>query len=324
MASKISREERLLNLTAVLLDSSRPLSRSDLRERVDGYPPDDASFRRQFERDKDTLREVGIPLSVVEIPFTNFEQGYRIPAEEYYLQGANFTPAELAALHVATMAVQFGNSDEEALWKLGGVGLTDVSSAASGAMFASPISELPSDPSLIHVFGNIQDKRPLAFHYRGGSSERRREVEPWSLYFQRGRWYLTGYDRTAGGERQFRLDRMSELENLEGTNSQPVSVKEGPVVLRPWEIGTSDPVVVEVFVDAESVAPFSSRINADPARSTTLGGEPGSVFELSVRAVEALVTFVLEWLEHAVVLSPEPVRAAMIETLTASADRDDS
>ena len=320
MASRISREERLLNLTAVLLDSPRPLTRDQLRERVEGYPADDQSFRRQFERDKDTLREVGIPLAVADIPYTNFEQGYRIPPDEYYLQGAPFTPAELAALHVATMAVQFGNSDEEALWKLGGVGLTDVSSTAAGAMFASPISELPSDASLLEVFSSIQDRTPLSFDYRGGSSARRREVEPWSLYFQRGRWYLTGFDRTAGGERQFRLDRMSDLESMEGTNVEPVAPRGGSEVLRPWEIGTGEPVTVAVFVAAESVAPFASRVNAPPRRIEQVGERPGSVFELSVRAVDALVTLVLEWLEDAVVLSPPEVRQAVIDTLSATAE----
>lgn len=321
MSTRISRAERLLNLTAVLLDSRRPLTREELRERVDGYPDDDNSFRRQFERDKDTLREVGIPLTVVDVPFSDHEQGYRIPPDEYYLQGAEFTPAELAALHVATMAVQFGNTDEEALWKLGGLGVTDVSEARSGAMFAGPISELPTDAGLLEVFGAIQRHRPLAFDYRSASGNRRREVEPWSLYFQRGRWYLTGFDRTADGERQFRLDRMRGLEQLDDHPTHPIPVRESTVVLRPWEIGTAEPVEVDFFVAERAVVPVSKRVGSEPIRREALGEIDGAVFRLSVRAVDAFVSFTLEWLEDAVVLGPPEVRAAVIETLTASTER---
>ena len=56
--------ERLLNLTAALLHTSRPLTAEEIRERVPGYPDNLVAFRRTFERDKDDLREMGIPLAV--------------------------------------------------------------------------------------------------------------------------------------------------------------------------------------------------------------------------------------------------------------------
>ncbi len=320
MPSRIPRTERLLNLTAVLLDSNRPLTRDELRSKVEGYPDDDNSFRRQFERDKDTLREIGIPLAVLPVPYTDGEQGYRIPPEDYYLQGAEFTPAELAALHVATMAVQFGNSDEEALWKLGGLGITDA--AEVDTLAGGPISELPVDAALLEAFGAIQDRAVVSFEYRGGTARRRREVEPWSLFFQRGRWYLTGFDRTADGERQFRLDRMSDLERTDGGFRHPIRPRQPNAPLRPWEIGTNDPVTVELFV-VDSVAPaVAKRVGAEPARTQSIDGISGVVFELSVRAIDACVSFALEWLEDAAVLSPPAVRNAVVETLRASAGRD--
>ena len=50
--------ERLLNLSAALLAAERPLSAQDIARRVPGYPEDQASFRRAFERDKDDLRHL--------------------------------------------------------------------------------------------------------------------------------------------------------------------------------------------------------------------------------------------------------------------------
>ena len=60
--------ERLLNLTAALLETERPLTADDIHKRIEGYPPAHASFHRAFERDKDDLREMGIPISLIAIP----------------------------------------------------------------------------------------------------------------------------------------------------------------------------------------------------------------------------------------------------------------
>ena len=64
----MSRIERLVNLTAALLAAERPLSADELRSRVPGYPDEKASFRRQFERDKEVLRDLGLPLSMESLP----------------------------------------------------------------------------------------------------------------------------------------------------------------------------------------------------------------------------------------------------------------
>lgn len=317
MASTVDRTERILNLTAILLDTRRPLTRSELREKVEGYPEKDESFRRAFERDKELIREVGIPLETEPVPYSELD-GYRIPPDKYYLQGASFTPAELAALHVATLAVQFGNSDEEALWKLGGLGVTD----ADGVGFESPISELPADSVLLDVFQGIQQKVPLQFEYRKSSGEvTGRTVEPWSLYFQRGRWYLRALDRDAEDSRSFRLDRMENVVALEGTIAEPADLEVQQSVLRPWEIGTTDPVVVELFIADSAVAPVTERVGAPPEHTHVHNGRSGAVFHLQARAVDAAISFALEWLEDAVILGPPEVRAAIVSSLTASADR---
>ncbi|MEK9999630.1 MAG: hypothetical protein VW623_05935, partial [Acidimicrobiaceae bacterium] len=60
--------ERLLNLTAALLHAEIPLTAEELRDRVGGYPDTKATFRRAFERDKDDLRSMGMPLRVEPVP----------------------------------------------------------------------------------------------------------------------------------------------------------------------------------------------------------------------------------------------------------------
>ena len=56
MEASSSRLSRLLNLVAMLSETSTPVSAREIRARVDAdYPEDDSLFRRQFERD--TLME---------------------------------------------------------------------------------------------------------------------------------------------------------------------------------------------------------------------------------------------------------------------------
>ena len=116
--------ERLLNLTAALLDTRRPLSAEEIGRMIPGYPGDPASFRRTFERDKDDLREMGIPVEVVMPQGTdNTRAGYRISPERYYLPDPGLDPDELAALRLAVGAIRVeGSSEGDAFRKLGGAG----------------------------------------------------------------------------------------------------------------------------------------------------------------------------------------------------------
>src|SRR5205823_6317760 len=118
----MDRLERLINLIAALLEAERPLSAEELHQRLPGYAENHAAFRRSFERDKDALREMGIPLALEAVdPSQPHLEGYRIPKDEYYLHDPGLAPDELAALHLAASAVQLeGTRGMEALWKLGG------------------------------------------------------------------------------------------------------------------------------------------------------------------------------------------------------------
>src|SRR5829696_6649765 len=171
--------ERLLNLTALLLETPRPLSAVEIRDRLGVYAAENDAFRRAFERDKDDLRAMGVPLEVQDVPgVVPAVEGYRIPKDRYYLRDPGLTAEELAALRMAASVVQLdGLSAREGLLKLGG---------HVGALF-----------------GAIAARTPVRFTYRGVE----RRVDPYRLDFLRGRWYLTGFDHTRDDERAFRLDR---------------------------------------------------------------------------------------------------------------------
>ena len=104
--------ERLLNLVGMLLETQTPLTFEQIRAALEPYRhqnPDSA--KRMFERDKDVLREYGVPLELVDLDAWGGEQGYVIPKDRYYLPDISFTPEELGALLVAA---QNGGQDPAA------------------------------------------------------------------------------------------------------------------------------------------------------------------------------------------------------------------
>ena len=184
--------ERLLNLTAALLETPRPLTAEEIAEGIFGYPEDKTAFRRAFERDKDALREMGIPIVMAEVAGSDPPQtGYRIPKDQYYIRDPGLEADELAALHLAASAIRLeGVEGTAGLWKLGGVPARPSSTDAPATMAAIPV-----DDRLVSLFGAVGDRRPVTFTYR----DERRTVDPYRLDFHRGRWYVTGFDHARGG-----------------------------------------------------------------------------------------------------------------------------
>src|SRR5262245_35828486 len=122
MADAPSRVERVLNLLALLLDTRRPMSREEVVKAVSGYPTDIAANRRSFERDKEMLRGMGVPITVETLPGEAAEVGYRVLPDEYYLPNLELSDEETAALRVAVNAISLGSASAEgALMKLGGL-----------------------------------------------------------------------------------------------------------------------------------------------------------------------------------------------------------
>ncbi len=296
-----------MNLMAALLEAPRPLSAEELRQRIGGYPAEKASFRRAFERDKDDLREMGIPLSVETVPGVDPPvDGYRIHKEAYYLRDPGLEPDELAALHLAATTIRFdGVSEAQALRKLGGV-------VGDGDQAGPELAALPSDPRLPVLFAAVAERRRCRFRY--GDTDR--EVEPHRLDFRRGRWYLTGFDLVRDADRNFRLDRIDgRVEAGEpGAFAKPDRVRGD---LQPWEMGEEQPTTARLLIDSDQ-AGWALHHLGD--RYVVEQHPDGSVvMELSVTDEAAFRSLVLTFLDHAEVLAPPELRAGIVEWLAAMA-----
>lgn len=301
----MDRAERLLNLVAELRWAERPLPRDELRERVYGDPPDDDAFRRSFERDKEALRAIGVPISVHPIdPYDpTAGEGYRVLKADYELPDPGLEPDELAALHLAASAVRFEDASAgEALRKLGGL-------AGRGA--EAEVVSLPGAEHLSDLFTATAERRTVTFTYKKAP----RTVDPWRIAFRGGRWYVTGYDRDRGGRRSFRLDRFESA-----PEAGPPKAFEAPqgadlVAPKPWEMGEEEPVVAEVLVDA-SQARFAVQEAGEEA-VVDRRADGSVVLQLRVTARSQLRSFVFGFLDHAEVLGPPELRAEIVDSLEA-------
>lgn len=296
--------ERLMTLTATLLWAERPLRADELRERVPGYPESDVAFHRAFERDKDDLRELGIPLRTEPVPFTDPPvDGYSIRRREYELPDPGLDAEELAALHLAATVVRLdGVRGIDGLWKLGG----RVGASSPGEVAVA----LPTTPHLVTVFQGFAERRPLRFRYRDAD----RTVDPYRLDCRFGRWYLTGWDHLREAERNFRVDRIEGEVELGPPDAFERPGRTDPAGLpAPWMLGEDEPVRAELLVDADQASAAVGHVGPDAVEEVRADGSV--VLSLEVRNRAGFRSLVLSFLDHAEVLGPPELRAELVDWL---------
>lgn len=224
-----SKTERLLNLLIALLERQRGYSKEELRSLIQPYreATSEEAFNRLFERDKDDLREMGVPVETFSEE-TFFESDhavarYRIDRKAYRLPELKFTAEETAVLSLASRIWQqasLGSAAARAVRRL------DVHGALAEG--DSPIGIEPrlrtAEPAFDELLKAVLGHYPVSFEYRAAKSTETsvRRVEPWGLGNRFGHWYLSGFDVDRQGQRTFRLSRISSgIRKLSGDVEVP-------------------------------------------------------------------------------------------------------
>ncbi len=212
MADALPPAERLLNLVIALVNTSGRMTKEQIRSSVAGYDRDGSNeaFERMFERDKETLRELGIPVVTVHGPAHGDDAGYRVDLDAYALPPMELSAAQLAVLGLAAELWQDQTLRADAtrgLTKLRVVGATP--SATDAVVGLAPRLH-SAGPALGPLLDAANARQAVTFTYRAASTGEvlRREVEPWRIIASRGGWYLVGLDRGRGAPRVFRLSRI--------------------------------------------------------------------------------------------------------------------
>jgi proteasome accessory factor B len=230
--------ERLLSLVVCLLSAGRYLTASQIREAVPGYPESFDAFKRMFERDKDELRELGIPLETGVSAGFDDEPGYRIPRQAYELPEMRLEPDEAAVLGLAARVwrrAELAGAAAGALLKLRAAGIDAEETTEPGIEPRLQTGEAAFGP----LWQAVRDRRPVTFSHRtaGRSSSQQRRLEPWGVVNRHGRWYVAGLDTDRGETRVFKLSRIDGPVRFSGPPGT-VTVPDGADVrelVREWD-----------------------------------------------------------------------------------------
>jgi proteasome accessory factor B len=230
--------ERLLSLVVCLLSTERYLTATQIRAAVPGYPESFDSFKRMFERDKEELRELGIPLQTGANTPLDEEPGYRISRQAYVLPDIRLEPDEAAVLALAGRVwrqAELAGAAAGALLKLRAAGVDAEETSPPGIEPRLQAGEA----SFGRLWEAVRDHRPVAFCYRaaGRSDAQQRHLEPWGVVNRHGRWYVAGQDTDREAMRVFRLSRIEGAVEFSGPPGS-VTVPPGTDVreaVREWD-----------------------------------------------------------------------------------------
>jgi len=298
--------ERLVNLTVALLETNQPMSLAELKRRTGYYDQaDQRAARRMFERDKDELRRLGVPIATLPLPFSD-EVGYRVVRREYELPDVDLTAEEVAALALA-VRLTGGEGTPLALAKL-------AARAPDPAELPEPTTRVElADQAVGAVADAILDRTAVRFAYRTAAGVAGvRTIDPYAVVRRRTAGYLVGRDHDRDALRAFRLDRMTEL---------PVAVGEAAAFERPSDLDVAaavqgpevDGVEVELAVAPAARWAVESRGGQDTGR--THEGEP--VMVLAELDPDRDRSWILGLGADVTVLVPASLREAVMASLDA-------
>ncbi|MBN1629843.1 MAG: WYL domain-containing protein, partial [Thermoleophilia bacterium] len=255
----MSRDEdkliRQLSLLSYLLSRSRPSTGRDIQMSVEGYSEmSDDTFARRFNADRADLAKVGIQVHAVssgETAEATEVQLYVLSQEDFRLPAVDFTPAESRALSLALAALE----DRFAYARPLRLALTAILRGREDPLRSEleqlPVALAPDEDAqragrqLSRLEEAVTRCKTVCFSYRsadGGTLAR--TLDPYSLFFIHGHWYVVGHDRLRKDIRTFRLGRIVGTVRFLTEKSRDFSVPSDydPDRYRarpPWLIGPS-------------------------------------------------------------------------------------
>ncbi len=306
------RIERLVNLIALLVDSPHPLSVRQILDRVSGYDgADSETSRRTFERDKQTVRDMGLDLQTVVLDGLSGpgpdNVGYVIEDAGDQIPDPGLSLSERGVLAVASSIVW------EAPGPAAGESVSLEPEGAEADLAAHPLVEL--------FLTAIVERRRVGVTYTsaGAQDSKQRRIDPYGLTHRRGRWYVAGLDSLSGELRAFRLDRMDAEVDLGGAAAfaRPEGFKVSEIVPeRDWEFVDGNPVKVQLAVDPRRLWAVEAEAGTSAGSETAnIDGRDWPVLEIEVRSIDVFSGWALSLLDAAVVVDPPAVRDAVCEAL---------
>jgi proteasome accessory factor B len=310
------KSERLLNLLITLLVSRSYVGKARIREVIEDYRdanPD--AFEKMFERDKEELRSLGIPIEVgfIDRAFED-EPGYRVERSAFELPEIDLEPEEAAVVGLAARVWQHAGlaaATSDALVKLKAAGVS-VDRTALDVVQPRIAAE---EPTFEAFWDATLSRTPVTFDYRTSTepTAATRHLQPWGVVSYRGRWYVVGLDTDRDDTRLFRLSRVQgdvRPDKKAGTYVVPEGTDIRSLTRMLAPAGAPDRTATLLV---RSGAGHGLRRHARPVAGSAREG--WDRIEVDFAAADALADEVLGFGADAVVVDPDDVRALVVERL---------
>ncbi len=321
-AFRVPVEERLFSLVLALLATDAGLTKNEILSTVQGYSQkyshsgDNANLERQFERDKDDIRDLGVPLETVESPGqagNNQSLRYRIPRGAYELPAdIRFSAEETTLLNLAAMVWRegsFSNESQRAILKLRSQGV----STAEPVLGYTPRMRV-RDAAFEPLSGALEKHLMVTFSYLkpGEAAPRVRTAAPLALVQHQGRWHLYADEPASRATRTFLLSRIvSAVVTTNSSFDAPEPGQSERALAELDAVWNSNTAVVEVEPGTDAATRLTKRRGTVTAASGALN--------LHYSDVNIVVDELAGFGPEVLVISPADLRAAVAERLAQTA-----
>jgi len=287
------------------------------RQRAEDLAATFETSKRTIYRDIQALGQAGVPL--VSVP----GHGYSL-MKGYFLPPLSFTTDEATMLLLGSdfMAQNFDAQYREAAQsagrKIGGVLpeklREEVQYLQKSIRFVTHVGPgRPTEPVLLQQLRRaIIERRTVRFCYHtrhredGKSSQNTREADPYALVHIATTWHLVAYCHMRQGMRNFRLDRIENLELLTSTFTRLPDTQ-----VRDHQRDEPRNLTVRALFDKEIARwVLESRSYYTVAEEET---SEGLLITLQVRQESEVLQWLLGWGQHMRVLEPESLRKRLLE-----------
>lgn len=301
-----------------LLATSGGLTKAQILSTVQGYAQDfvangdNASLERKFERDKDDLRELGIPVETIDDPGdpgNNQHLRYRIPRAAYELPAdVSFSPEELSLLGLAAMAWRDGSlsaQSRRALTKLRSLGVA----AADPVIGLTPLVRA-RDAAFDPLSEAIDARVVVEFDYRkpGEDAATRRRVSPLALVNHEGRWHLVAAEPGSQVRKTFLLRRIvGSVRRTSATAIEPRPDESAVAIAELAALQAASAAVVEVVPGSDAALRLRNR-----PWTTEL---PGGALEVRFTDIAVLADELLAFGPEVTAIAPPALVAAIVSRL---------
>jgi proteasome accessory factor B len=309
------KSSRLIELLTLLLTHRYGVGIDEIR-RLRGYPRGAEAFHRQFERDKELLRELGFVVVAREDPDDPAHTIYYLDRGRSLLREVQFTAEELAALALARKLTAHlplvGAAVREGLSRAGEPALDEF--APPGIACPPPAITGKREQARLRLLERTvsQDHRlRIRYHALGDTKPRTREVDPYALYLHGGAWYLLGHCHLRKGPRVFRVSRILDAKRATRGKGPDFALPRGfrledYVDRFPFELGraTSGKVTVRF-------GPHQAwRVGAELGRRGRVTREADGAIRLRLEKInpEGLIPWILGLGRDVRVISPRGLR----------------